>query len=295
MLRFGGIASLRRKGLVVLPLLTVLAVTTTAAYAGLVSRIRDDRITESSALAVSAKHPGYAYTLNDDEDSHQAIVYTIRISTGAVVGTTVLSGVTPVDPEALSIDRDGRLWYADTGANGLRNDKDNWDTYPPTLYRFVQPSSVSGTRTVSVRRYPLAYPPDKHWDVEALLINPKTDAKHLVTKEPDQKGKRLALPSTLVRDQPNKVLEREKLTDRVSDGSFTPNGKWAVIRSPKKAYVYYASSPWKLHASFDLPSMVQPESLSFDPKGTRFLIGSEGTDSPLYWISFDQTKGKRPS
>jgi hypothetical protein len=162
------------------------------------------------------------------------------------------------------------------------------------LYRFVQPSTVSGTHTVAVRRYPLAYPNDKHWDVETLLINPKTDAKHLVTKEPDEKGKRLAITSAMVRDQPNKVFEREKLTDRVSDGSFTPNGKWAVIRSPKKAYVYYASSPWKLHASFDLPSMLKPESLSFDPKGTRFLVGSEGTDSPLYWISFDQTKGTRP-
>jgi len=281
--------------LVALPLVAVLTVTTTAAYAGLVSRIRDDRVTESSALAVSKKHPGYAYTLNDDEPTDQAIVYTVKISTGTVTGATILSGVTPVDPEALSFDRDGRLWYADTGADGLRNDNDNWDANPPTLYRFVEPSSVSGTHSVSVRRYPLAYPDDKHWDVETLVINPKTDAKHLVTKEPDTKGKRLAITSSLVRDHPNQVFEREKLTDKVSDGSFTPNGKWVVVRSPKKAYVYYASVPWRLHASFDLPTMVQPESLSFDPSGKQFLIGSEGADSPLYWLSFDQTKGNRPS
>jgi hypothetical protein len=270
-----------------------LTVTTTAAYAGLVSRISCDPVKESSALAVSAKHPGYAYTLNDDEPTNQAIIYTIKISTGAVTGTTVLSGVTPVDPEALSFDRDGRLWYADTGA-----DNRDWETEPPTLYRFVEPSTVSGAHSVAVRRYPLEYP-DKKWDVETLVISPKTDAKYLVTKESDTKGKRLALPSTLVRDQPNKVLEREKLTDKVSDGSFTPNGKWTVIRSPKKAYVYYASSPWRVHASFDLPTMAQPESLSFDPSGKRFLIGSEcaagATTSPLYWISFDQTKGNRPS
>jgi hypothetical protein len=292
MLRVGGFESLRRRALVALPLLAFLAVTSTAAYAGLVSRVSCVDVPESSALALSIKHPGYAYTLNDDDPDDKAIVYTIKISTGEVVGRITLKGVVPVDPEALSLDRGGRMWFADVGKDGR-----NFATEPPTLWMFTEPSTPAADHEVSPRAYVLAYPSGKQWDVETLLINPQTNARYLVTKE-DENGKRLALPSPISSTSPNLVKEREKLTDKVSDGSFTPNGKWAVIRSQKKAYVYYPSAPWRLHASFDLPAMYQPESLSFDPKGNRFLVGSEckdgDTTSPLYWVQFDQSKGNKP-
>jgi hypothetical protein len=293
MLRLGGIAGLRRRALVALPLVALLAITSTAAYAGLVSRVSCEEIPESSALALSIKHPGYAYTLNDDDPGGKAIVYTIQISTGKIVGRITLKNVAPVDPEALSLDRGGRMWFADVG-----KDERNFTTEPPTLWMFTEPSTPAADYEVSPRAYVLAYPPGKEWDVETLLINPQTNARYLVTKEQDDKGKRLALPSPLSSTSPNLVKVREELTNKVSDGSFTPNGKWAVIRSSKKAYVYYPSAPWRLHASFDLPSMHQPESLSFDPKGNRFLVGSEcastDTTSPLYWIQFDQAKGDQP-
>lgn len=294
MLRLGGFASVRRKILIALPLAAVMAITTTAAYAGLVSRISDERVTESSALAVSIDHPGYAYTLNDDEDANAAIVYTIKIATGAVVGTTKLSGVEALDPEALALDRSGRLWFADIGKDGGRANSDKaWDANPPTLYRFTEPSTVSGNRIVNAVAYPLAYPGDKHWDAETLLIHPTSNVKYLITKDADA-GKRLVLPSPLVANESNLVTVREDQTDNVSDGSFTPNGKWAVIRSGKKVYVLYPSNPWRVHATLTPPAMVQPESLSFDSSGSKFLIGSEGVNSPLYWVKFDQKAGDAP-
>lgn len=295
MIRLGGFASVRRHLFVALPLAMALAVTTTAAYAGLVSRITDSRITESSGIVLSVKYPGYAYTFNDDDgddDGDAAVVYTIRISSGAVVGATTLTGVNAYDPEAISIDRQGYLWLADVGVNERDSDK-KWAARPPTLYRFKEPSAVSGTRSVGSTAYPIAYPDDKHWDVESLFINPQTSAKFLVTKDKDE-GKLLSLPSTLVANKSNLVKVKRELFDNVSDGSFTPNGKWAVVRNNKKAIVYYAKTVWRAHASFDLPTMENPESLGFDPKGNRFLVGSEGVNSPLYWIAFDQSHGDKP-
>jgi hypothetical protein len=292
MVRLGGFETVRCHVLVALPLALVLAVTATAAYAGLVSRIEDSRITESSGLALSITHPGYAYTFNDDDgddDGDDAIVYTIRISTGAIVGTTRLTGVMAYDPVAISIDRMGYLWLADVGED--ERDKD-WDNRPPTLYRFKEPTSVSGTPSASWTAYPIAYPDDKHWDVESLFINPQTNAKFLVTKDKD-KGKLLSLPS-LVEGESNLAKVKRELFNDVSDGSFTPNGKWAVVRNSKKAIVYYTKTVWRAHASFDLPEMENPESLGFDPKGNRFLVGSEGVNSPLYWIAFDQSHGDKP-
>lgn len=282
---------MRRHALTALVLTAVLAVTASAAHAVFVSHIVDSRVKESSALAVSTRYPGYAYTLNDDEESNKAIVYAIKISTGQVVGTTILSGVKPVDPEALALDRFGKIWYADTGKDGKRD----WSDEPPTLWRYTEPTTVTGEHTVTASPYVIEYPDGKHHDVETFMINAKTSEKVLITKEPDALGTRFSLPKTLSSTSPNRVVAREKLTDKVSDGAFTPNGKWAVIRSAKVAYVYSATTPWRRHASFNLPTMYKPESLSFSPNGTKFLVGSEGSSSPLYWIPFDQVRGNKPT
>ena len=77
--------------------------------------IRDARIPESSALAASTRHPGWLYTINDS--GNQPVVYVVAESSGRVVGTATLSGVDPVDPEALTIGGDDRLYVADIGDN----------------------------------------------------------------------------------------------------------------------------------------------------------------------------------
>jgi hypothetical protein len=299
----GKLPRVRRPALIAL-FLAVLLPTAAVAEIDPLGTLRDP-ITESSGLAVSFKDDGYAYTLNDDEESNQLIVYTVRINTGKIIRTTTISNAEPVDPEALALDSKGRLWIADTGADGNRD----WETEPPTLYRINEPLNLpSDSDTVRAYRYPLKYSNGRDYDVESLLINPKSGKFSLIRKAPkedtaDHPNRRLQIdPAALIRDQLNTVAVKENLpaiSGRVSDGSFTPNAKWAVLRNGgRTAYVYDPSqSPWKLHARVtDLPNMFQEESLSFYKNGSHFLIGSEGDpdgdgSSPLYRIPFDQTKG----
>ena len=79
--------------------------------------VRDNRVSESSALAVSPRDPELLHTVNDS--GHDPVVYTVDRTSGDVVGTTLLGGLDPdtLDPEAIAVDPDGRLWVADTGDN----------------------------------------------------------------------------------------------------------------------------------------------------------------------------------
>jgi hypothetical protein len=295
MLRFGGIASTRRRALVALPLVAVLTITTSAAYAAdqwfKAGTIDSPSITESSGIAVSVKYPGYAYTVNDDEPDNKARIYTILVSSGAVRGVTTLAGVDPVDPEALSVDEKGRLWFADMGGDGNRWKK---PVKPPTLYMFNEPGPT--TRTVTPHAYPITYPSGKQFDVETLLVRPKTGDKYFITK--DEPGQRLALYTASFGKS---VKLRETMPDDVSDGAFTPNGKWAVLINNKKAYVY-SSSNWRLHATVKIPDFTDFEGISFNTKGDRFLLTRDKNATAdtgkrtftLYWVKFNQTTGTAP-
>ncbi len=86
------------------------------------------------------KHDDLAYTINDSGNA--PIVFAIKISTGAVVGTTTITGNTPLDTEAIAIDGNGELWVADTGDN-TRNAHGR---------RAVRPAGAGAGRALGRRR-----------------------------------------------------------------------------------------------------------------------------------------------
>ena len=83
--------------LLVVVLVSSLARRADGAEAGpeIVSRMSDPRITESSGLAISVKHDDLAYTINDS--GNEPIIFAIKVSPGAVVGTTTITENTPID------------------------------------------------------------------------------------------------------------------------------------------------------------------------------------------------------
>ncbi|HUP99809.1 MAG TPA: hypothetical protein VM093_05055, partial [Aeromicrobium sp.] len=81
---------------------------------------------------------------------------------------------------------------------------------------------------------------------------------------------------------------------KVSDGAVSPNGDWVVLRDTKKFYVFSTQSGEKVQ-TITGPSLEKGESLSFNPSGRSFLVGSEGKKSPLYWVGFDQATGRIPT
>ncbi len=233
-----------------------------------VSRIGDSRITESSGLALSVKHDDLAYTINDS--GNDPIVFAIKVSTGAVVGTTTITGSAPSDTEAIAIDSKGELWVADTGDN---------DAERSDIALYGMPEPGPGEHSVAATRYPLTYP-DGPADVETLLIDPRTDAKSLVTKGM-LAGELLTLPPKLSSEQPNEAEATGRdMPGRVTDGAMSADGRYALLRTNNDVHLYDAKT-WKGIRSDATPPLEQGESIAIERSQKSYLIGTEGEESPL--------------
>lgn len=241
-----------------------------------VATITDERVPESSGLAASPSDPSLLYTVNDSDNT--AAVYAIDASTGDVVGVTTIGGYTLGDTEALGVGSDGTMWVADIGDNGAnRSDI--------ALYAFPEPGR--GDSTVTPTRYPLRYRSGPQ-DAETLLVGPKSRSIMVVSKGITG-GTVYAAPRRLRADGPN-VLRRVRRAHPpglVTDGSFTPDGERVVLRTYGNAVVYDAAT-WDEAWAGDLPSQRQGESLTVEPDGESFLIGTEGLPSPILRIDMPQ-------
>ncbi|KQY60328.1 hypothetical protein ASD11_12800 [Aeromicrobium sp. Root495] len=246
-----------------------------------VSTIDDPRITESSGLAVSTRHADLAYTINDS--GHGPEIFALRVSTGEVVGVTTVTGVTWRDTEAMALDGDGRLWVADTGDNdGVRRDV--------ALYALDEPGE--GQHSVGATRYPVQYS-DGSQDVESLAIDPTTGRKVLVTKGLLD-GQVLTLPEKLSETEPN-VPEDTAAASLLlaTDAAWSPDGRWLVVRNYLQASTLDTRT-WKTVSTVTLPGQEQGETVAFEPAGTSYLIGSEGSRSELLRIGFSAGKQAAP-
>ena len=238
-----------------------------------VSTLSDPRINESSGLVVSREDADLAYTMNDSGGA--PVIYAIRISTGETIATTTIDADF-VDTEALSIDDAGTLWIADTGDN-------NSQRTDVALYSLPEPGATD-QEGVSARRFPITYPGGP-LDVEALVVQPGTGSKYLISKGLFG-GTVFSLPERLVEDQPNEAVAMAgEIPGLVTDAAFAVDGEYVVARDYSEAFVLDAVT-WTIVSSTDLPSVDQGETLAMEPAGDSYLVGSEGTRSPLYRVPF---------
>jgi hypothetical protein len=239
-----------------------------------ISTMGDSRIEESSGLAISPEHKDLAYTINDGDD---AIVFAIELSTGDVVGTTRVRGGNLDDTESIAIDGDGRMWLADLGDNDTeRNDA--------ALYRFPEPGP--GRHSVNAKRFPVSYEGGPA-DIETFMVHPKTGEKFLATRDEESNGNLYSLPKKLTRDGDNRAKDLHKSTPvDTSDGTFTPSGSQALIRTGEAVYVFDPDT-WSEVERLSVPPVENGESISMEPDGGSFIIGSEGENSPLIRVAFE--------
>lgn len=248
----------------------------------LVSRMSDPRITESSGLAVSRRHPDLAYTVNDS--GHGPIIFAVRISTGAVVGTTRAEGVRWRDTESMALTPDGTLWVGDTGDNlGVRQDV--------ALYSMPEPGT--GDHVVRPKRYPYTLPTGPE-DVEGIALQPST-GRFLLMGKGLTGGRVYRLPKDLRQDQPNRAEELDWETPVLTtDSATTPDGRYVLVRSYTVAQVRDART-WKLLHTDELPAQAQGETIAPEPSGKSYLIGSEGADSALLRLGLTATPDPTPA
>ncbi len=231
-----------------------------------VSRMDDSRITESSGLAVSRAYDGIVYTINDS--GNDPLIFAIELKTGRTVGVTRVEGGNLSDTEALAIDSEGMLWVADTGDNAERR-KD------AALYAL--PEQGPGNHTVVASRYPISYDADSH-NVEALLVNPITGAKLLVSKAL-LSGTIYKLPTALSTDHANvAVAQKGAGPSSVTDATYTADGKYAVMRTYASMYLFDATKGTLLNG-VRTPPQKQGETIAAESHS--LLVGSEGARSEL--------------
>lgn len=239
-----------------------------------VSRMTDERILESSGLAYSVKYPNLAYTMNDSKN--RAAVYAVQISTGRVVGQVDLEDFDLKDPESIAVDRQGRLWLGDLGDNdGDRDDA--------SILVFDEPGSgTNEPRTV--QRFPVEFQ-DGQENVEAMMIYPSTRQVFLINKTESGAGTLFVLPPSLRNGEENLATDlRRPMPTRVSDAAFTPDGRFALVKTAS-GVVGYDVKTWKPVTSFQTPGLDKGESLTVEPGGRSILIGSEGEDSPIVRVT----------
>jgi hypothetical protein len=236
--------------------------------------VDDPLLSESSALAVSPRDPDLLYTVNDS--GHAPVVYVLDRSGGAdsqVVGTTSLAGLDSpeLDPEAIAVAGEV-LWVADIGDN----EADRRD-----IALYALPAPGRGTATVRPERYPLAYPDGLRDDAEALVADPTSARKWVITKGWFS-GSVFEVPDPLVPDRVNRLrpLRGVEVPLLVTDGTALPRSDAAVLRTYVGAHVYTLPG-WQRLGSFPLPRQEQGEALTALPGTHGLLAGSEGTPTRI--------------
>jgi hypothetical protein len=237
--------------------------------ASLDRRLLDARITESSGLDRSTRHPGVVLTHNDSGDGPR--VFAVGTS-GRTRAVWTLSGAGALDWEDMATGRGHTVWVGDIGDNAVQRDR-------VQVYAFTEPP-VLRDRAVPSRRYELTYPDGAH-NAEALLVRPRSGRLLVVTKASRGAGFYRA-PRRLTTTGGNRLVRIGPAPSLVTAGSVRPGGGQICLRDYRRAYLYgHVGAPPTRVA---LPSTQQGESLTYGAGGRSLRIGSEGADSPVWRI-----------
>jgi hypothetical protein len=238
-----------------------------ASHVTTVLTIHDPRISESSGLVRSVRHPTLLWTHNDGGST--AEIYGIN-SKGRTVAQITLRGIDPYDPEAISRGKDSKgrpaIFLGDIGDNGERRRN-------VSVFRVTEPKSL-GRRTIKPTWFRFRYEDGPH-DAEALLIDPRNGRLWIATKSLSIGGLYVA-PRKLVTQSHgiNRLRRVADVPPMTTDATFLPNGKF-VLRTYSSGFLYDA--PGQLREELTLPIQPQAESVAYD--GKRLLLGSEGPHS----------------
>ena len=236
--------------------------------------VSDPSIDEASGMTASRLHEGVVYIVEDSRNG--PTVFAVDRG-GDTAATFTLAGAINVDWEAMAPGTDGQgnptLWIGDIGDNDS-------ERASIRLYRVDEPSElVDGDLGWS--KIDLTYP-DRPHNAEALLADPTTGRLYVVTKEALGAGV-YATPTDLEKGGEYELTRVGDAPMFVTDGAISPDGAQTVLRTYANAVVTDGPGGSEV-ARYRLPPQPQGETLAFTPDGRRMLIGSEGTDQPVYLL-----------
>ncbi|MCL6671180.1 WD40 repeat domain-containing protein [Streptomyces panaciradicis] len=234
--------------------------------------ISDPRITESSGLAASHRHPGVYWTHNDSSDG--PYIYAVDSATGRTVARVALSGIgSPRDVEAISIGPDDQIYVGDIGDNLGGKWPYVW------IYRLPEPKKLVD-QTVRATQYVVKYT-DGARDAESLVVDPKTGRVFIIDKN-ENGGHLFEGPAHLSASGTNYFRPVATVDLWATDAALSPNGEQLAVRGYFGGIYYdWNGGKIKRKGRLDVPLQRQGESVSYSADGTRLMYGSEGADSPV--------------
>ncbi|WP_405715242.1 putative Ig domain-containing protein [Streptomyces xanthophaeus] len=230
-------------------------------------------LTEISGLAMSTRHPGVFYAVNDSGNTNQVFAVECSGPTGQLRATLTVTGTSNTDWEALSVGRDpaGRpvILVGDIG--------DNFSGRAElTVHSFPEPDTLANAAVTPVT-HRLAYSDGRH-DAESLLTDPVTGQWYVASKLIGATGQLYKAPLPPQTGQLNTLTPVRPGPVFATDGAFSPTGKSYTLRSggplgANTASVYDAPTGAKL-ADVALPAQPQGEIVTYADCAT-LLVGSE--------------------
>ena len=248
--------------------------------AGAMARL--DGLQEASGLAVSRRSPGHLWTHND---SGEPVLFAVSAD-GRVTGRFRLTGVTVNDWEAMAIGSCGGgacLYVGDIGDNDANRKR-------VTVYRVAEPGNGDGSGAVKDAFH--ATYPDGPRDAETLLVGP--DGALYIVSKGETGGvalyrfpRELRAGATHTLELVGKPRSSSKVDaqSRVTDGAVSADGRWVVLRSKTRVWLYDAAAflagSWTVAREIDVASLREPqgEGIAMDADGTIYLAGEGGSKS----------------
>ncbi len=270
--------------------------------------VDDDRIDESSGLAVSTRDPSRLWTHNDSGDTARLFALGAPVDGRCpTLGVLNLQGVDAFDAEDLAPGPNSTLWLADIGDNIGQRER-------IVLDRVTEPQLSANTAAADVtaptQRFRFAYPDGPH-DAEALLLSPRTGQVVIVTKGLTSRARAYEAPGRPAASSgpaPTDVRRLQAAGEinapgsggtfgAITGGAVSPDGSVLVLRTYLDAYVYAVPDGDLVAAlktaprRIDLPAQPQGEAVAFAADGESILLSSEGRRSEILSLRRESGNG----
>jgi hypothetical protein len=196
----------------------------------LLGRIENRRITESSGVVASRKHPGVFWTHNDGGGARRQVLYAMTRE-GRSLAAFPVTEVALHDWEDIAIDDRGHLFIGDIGDNDLRR-------RDVAVYEIDEPDPGNAAGAVQPRRAWRLTFPGRPLDCESLFV--WKDLGYLVSKvSKDQRAQIFRFPlKDMGETLKLELVATTKIDSPVSGADISPDGRLLALVAKSGAFVY---------------------------------------------------------
>ena len=257
-------------------------------------------ISEASGLVVSRQNPGVIWTHNDG--TYDGYVFAIATN-GMLLAQHYVPGVSGVNMEDIAIGpgplpQFQYIYLGDIGDNFTNRSSIRVFRFPePSVYGY-ESNALPIRPIVGADEITLRYP-DRPWDCEGLMIDPRTGDLFLATKLSDSsriyRASRAQLNST--NDITLTFMHETTGFRSVSAADVSSDGGLITTRRANRISIWFRGAGETVSAALARsPNITQApiigtdggepngEAIGFEPNGTGYFTLSEGFTQPLHYF-----------